>query len=89
MDKKEAYKEKWEAQLNQLLAAKADQGKAEAKIEFAEGIEALKTKQEEVKNKLKELKAAGTEASKDLKAGVENALFDLKRAVESAVSKFK
>jgi hypothetical protein len=95
MEKKEAYQKKREAQLNQLrvtiegLAAKADKARAEAKVEYAEGIDALKAKQEEVKMKLKALREASGESSKDLKAEVESALFDLKKAVESAVSGFK
>jgi prefoldin subunit 5 len=95
MDKKEAYREKSEAQFKLLkarideLAARADKMKAEAKIEYAEGIEALKSKKEDVKRKLKKLQEAGAEASQDLKAGLESALFDLKKAVDSAVKKFK
>jgi hypothetical protein len=95
MNKKEIYQEKWEAQLKQLrakidgLAARAEKARAEAKIEYAEGIDALKAKQEEVKKKLKQLKEASGEATKNLKTGVESALFDLKKAVESALRKFK
>ena len=95
MDKKIAYLEKAEAQFKLLkakideLAAKADKMKAEAKIEYAEGMDALKAKQIDLKRNLKELNQAGAEASKELKAGVEKVLYDLKKAVESAVSKFK
>jgi predicted metalloenzyme YecM len=95
MDKKEAYQKKWQAQLDELrakiegIAARADKAKAKAEIEYAEGIDALKAKQEEVKKKLKQLKDASGEASKDIKNGMESALFDLKKAVESALRKFK
>ncbi len=95
MNEKEAYQKKWQSQLDELrakiegIAASADKAKAEAKIEYAEGIDALKAKQEEVKKKLKRLKEASGEASEDIKAGVESAIFDLKKAVESALHKFK
>jgi hypothetical protein len=48
MDKKVAYQEKWEAELRILnakikeLEAKADKVRAEAKLEYAKGIEAEK-----------------------------------------------
>jgi chromosome segregation ATPase len=95
MDKAEAYKEKWEAQLKELqakidgLAAKAAKAKAEAKIELSEGLEGLKAKRDEVRDKLGKLREAGESASEDLRRGAESALFDLKTAVESAVEKFK
>jgi len=49
MNKKEAYQEKFDAQLREWsakideLKAKADQAKAEAKIEYYEQIEALRS----------------------------------------------
>jgi hypothetical protein len=94
MDKKEAYQEKSEAQFSLLkaeideLAARADRLRAEAKMEYVKGIDALRAKQEDVKRKMKELTVAGGEAYKDLKPGVDSALFELKKAVESAISKF-
>ncbi len=95
MDKKAAYREKWEAELKILntkiseLEAKADKVRAEAKIEYAKGIEAIKAKQKDVKKKIQEMKKAGSEAGENLKSGMESALYDLKKAINSAFSQFK
>ena len=62
--------EEWNAQVA-LLKAKADKGKAEAKIEYYKTIEALQHKQDEARTKLHELKTAGDEAWEDLKTGAE------------------
>ncbi len=45
-----------------LLKAKADKGKAEAKIEYYKTIETLQHKQDEARTKLHELKTAAGEA---------------------------
>jgi predicted ATP-binding protein involved in virulence len=66
-DKRKAYEEKLDAQLEEwnaqiaLLKAKSDKGKAEAKIEYYKTIGALQHKQDEARTKLHELKTAGDE----------------------------
>ena len=93
--KKRAYQEKVEAQLKEfaakidVLAAKAEQAKAEAKVKYNKQIEGLRAKQEAVRQKLQSLKEPGAEAWGDLKKGIDSALADLKVAVQSAVSRFK
>jgi len=95
MNKKEAYQEKFDAQLREWsakideLKAKADQAKAEAKIEYYEQIEALRTKQAAAQTKLQELSTSGEQAWEELKPGLEHAWDDLKTSVENAMSKFK
>ena len=94
-DKRKAYEEKLDAQLKEwsaqiaLLKAKADNAKADAKIEYYKTIEALQHKQDEAGTKLHELKNAGDEAWEDLKTGAEKAWEEVKTAFQSAVSKFK
>ncbi len=94
IDKRKAYQEKLDAQLEEwnaqisLLRAKADKAKAEAKIEYYEIIKTLQLKQDNAKAKLQELKAAGDEAWEDLKAGAEKAWAEIKTAFDSAASKF-
>ena len=94
-DKRRAYEEKLEAQMKEwnaqidLLKAKADTAKAEAKVEYYARIEALQQKQDMARTKLQELRAAGDEAWEDLKAGVENAWDEVKSAFHDAASKFK
>ena len=94
-DKRKAYEEKIEAQLEEwnaqiaLLKARADKAKAEAKIEYYKTIEALQHKQDEAGTKLRELKTAGDEAWEDLKTGAEKAWDEVKAAFHIAASKFK
>lgn len=95
MDKDQAYQEKMNAQLKVLsarideLKAMAQKAKAEVKIEYMEGLEALEANQKTLKKKLADMKKAGKAAGKDLKEGIETSLFDLKKAVESAFDRFK
>ncbi|MGC2061878.1 MAG: hypothetical protein WA610_02800 [Thermodesulfovibrionales bacterium] len=94
-DKRKAYEEKLDAQLEEwnaqiaLLKAKADKARAESKIEYHKTIEALQQGQDEASAKLHELKAAGDEAWEDLKTGAEKAWDEVKTAFHSAASKFK
>ena len=94
-DKRKAYEEKLEAQVKEwnaqleLLKAKAGNAKADAKIEYYKTIEALQSKQNEAKAKLRELKTAGDEAWEDLKTGAEKAWAEVKAAYHEASSRFK
>ncbi len=95
MDKKQAYREKMEAQLKEWdaridqLKAKAQQAKADAKIEYQEELETLRAKKAVMIQKLEELKNSSEEAWQVVKTGVENAASELKGAFERASSKFK
>ena len=94
-DKRKAYEEKLDAQLNEwnahtaLLKAKADKAEAEAKIQYYKTIESLQQKQNEAGTKLRELKTAGDEAWEDLKTGAEKAWAEVKTAFHEATSKLK
>lgn len=94
-DKRKAYEEKLDAQMEEwsaqiaLLKAGADKRKAEAKIEYYRTIEALQKRQDEARAKLHELKSAGDEAWEDLKTGAEKAWDEIKTAFHEAISKFK
>jgi chromosome segregation ATPase len=93
--KKKAYVKKMEAQLKEwgseidLLKAKAEKSKAEAKITYLKQIKELKSKQASLKRKLQELKGSGDEAWVDFKEGMEVALSDMKKALKQAASRFK
>jgi uncharacterized coiled-coil DUF342 family protein len=95
MDEKKAYQEKIEAQLKEAsakiaeLAAKADQAKADAKLQYQEQIKTLRTMRDELNRKLMRLNDAGEGAWEDIKKGLDDAWIDLKRSLDSAVSKFK
>jgi multidrug resistance efflux pump len=87
-EKIDAQIKEWNAQID-MLKAKADKAKAEAKIDFYKTIDALQHKQEEARAKLKELKAAGDEAWEDVKNGAEKAWAEIKTAYKDAASRFK
>lgn len=95
MDTKKAYQEKMEAQIREwsakmeLLRAKADKTKAEAKIKYYEQIEELKEKQELAHLKLNELRGSKDEAWEELKAGFDKAWEELSEGFSRALSKFK
>jgi hypothetical protein len=94
-DKRKAYEEKIDAQLEEwnaqiaLLKAKADKARAEAKIEYSKTIEALQRRQDEASAKLHELKTTSDEAWEGLKAGAEKAWAEIRTAFHDAASKFK
>jgi multidrug resistance efflux pump len=94
-DKRRAFEEKLEARKKEmnakinLLKAKADTAKADAKVEYYARIEALQHKRDTAGTKLQELKAAGDEAWEDLKAGTEKAWDEVKSAFHDAAAKFK
>jgi multidrug resistance efflux pump len=94
-DKRKAYEEKLDAQLKEwsaqisLLKAKADNAKADAKIEYHKTIDILQKKQNEARTKLQDLKTAGDEAWEDLKTGAEKVWAEVKSAYHDASSRFK
>ena len=94
-DKRKAYEEKLDAQLEEwnaqiaLLKARADKAKAEVKIEYYKNIEILQQKKDGAMAKLDELKTAGDEAWEDLKTGAEKAWSEVKTAYRDASSRFK
>jgi predicted ATP-binding protein involved in virulence len=94
-DKRKAYEEKLDAQLKEwnaqivLLNAKAENAKADAKIEYYKTIEALQHKHDEAGRRLNKLKAVGDEAWEELKTGAEKAWDEVRAAFHNAASKFK
>jgi len=94
-DKRKAYEEKLDAQLKEynaqivLLKAKAENAKADAKIDYYKSVEALEHKQDEARTKLQELKTSSDEAWEDVKAGAEKIWSEVKTAYHDAASRFK
>ena len=94
-DKRKAYEEKVDAQLKEwdaeiaLLKAKAENAKADAKIDYYKTIETLEHKQDKAKTKFQELKSSGDEAWEAVKGGAEKTWAEVKAAYHDAVSKFK
>ena len=95
MDKKEAYREKQEAQLKEwkatldMLEAKATKATAGVKAELLREIELLQQKKGVVLEKWNELQKSSGEAWDDLKEGVEKSAAELKNALDRVISRFK
>jgi cob(I)alamin adenosyltransferase len=95
MGKKEAYKQKIEAEL-ELAQAKLAEFKAQAKISTADAriksakqVDELEQMIGVTKAKLKELGEASEDAWEQLKDGVESAWGALSVAIRNAAAKFK
>jgi len=94
MDRREAYKEKTEAQLRELeaeiqkLDANVDRLQAEAKLEASRQLETTRAKYDEVQAQLQELKGASEDAWEDVRVGIDGALTELKTSIKLAASKF-
>ncbi len=94
-DKRKAYEEKFDAQLKEwnaqisLLRAKADNARADAKIDYYKTIDAFEHKEKEARTKLQELKTAGDEAWEAVKAGMEKIWAEVKEAYQEGASTYK
>jgi nucleotide-binding universal stress UspA family protein len=88
VDKVESQLKEWGTEID-ILKAKAEKAKAEAKIKYYERIKDLRAKQESLGLKLQELKGSGGEAWEEVKTGVDKAVKELKEAFKRAKSKWK
>ncbi|WP_415226314.1 coiled coil domain-containing protein [Psychromonas sp.] len=95
MSKKEQYKQKMHAQLDEWEAeidkfkAKASGASANVQLELNKEIHALKGKIDQVNIKLAELADASEDAWGSIKEGVDSAKDSLKAAISDAKAKFK
>ena len=95
MSKKELYKQKMQAQLDEWEAevdrfkAKASGASANVQLELNKEINALKGKIAQGKTKLAEIADASEDAWESIKEGVDSAWDSLKAAVSDAKAKFK
>lgn len=95
MSKKELYKQKMQAQLDEWEAevdsfkAKASGASADTQLELIKKINALKGKIEQGKAKLAEVAEASDDAWESIKGGVDSAMDSLKAAVNDAKAKLK
>lgn len=92
---RKAYEQKFNTQLKEwgaqmtLLKAKAASAKADANIDYHEGVEALQKKMDAATDKFHELKSASDEAWNDVKNGAERAWEEVKTSYHDALDKFK
>ena len=94
MSLRDAYREKFEAQVEEqkaridLLKARARKAVADGKIMAYEEIADAEQKIGHMRTKLKELSDAGEGAWEEMKGGVEKAWSDLSDSCKKAVAKF-
>ena len=95
MATKEAYGKKLEAQLAEwdakldVLAAKARNATAAARISYEDELESLRGKRAQALSALQELGKRGEDAWEDMKDGVKKAWDDMGKAVERIAARFK
>ncbi|MCI0668071.1 MAG: coiled coil domain-containing protein [Methylococcaceae bacterium] len=78
----------WSAQID-LLAAKTENAAAHVKLRYVEELDALRAKQHEAAEKIKELEEASGDAWETVKETADQVWDDLKTGLASTVSKFK
>lgn len=94
-EKRDAYIQKlrakmaeWNAEID-FLSAKADQAKAETKIEYLKRLEDLRAKRRDLQEKIVEIEQAGESAWENLKQGLENSWTIFKTSLIKAKSEFE
>lgn len=94
-DTRRAYREKREAQIQELAArldlweAKLRKAAAEGEIRYRAELEELRSKLEIARVRLSLLGDAGEAAWQEIRDGLDDAVDDLRRAVRKAASKFE
>lgn len=94
MDRKDAYQNKLQAQLDvwkaeiAKLRAKAELAQADARLKFLDEIDGLRAHQNKAEARMKDLREAQGEAWKDMKSGVEAAWDEMSDAMKSAWKRF-
>ena len=80
--------DEWNAEIDKL-AAKADQAEAETKIKYHKHIEELRTKRNDIEDKITALQQVSDSAWEDLKQGIENSWEIFKKSFTKAKSEFE
>jgi predicted nucleic acid-binding Zn-ribbon protein len=92
---RDAYVEKFKAQLDQLNAkidaieAKANEAKADARIKHEKELDQLRARRDAARSRLDELRTASGDAWHDLKGGFERSWDAFSDAVKHAVERFE
>lgn len=95
MNKKEAYEQKIQAQLDEWdskileLKVQAVKTTADVQININNQIRELRSKKETLNEKLNELKEASEDSWEDLKAGIEEGVEILMTTIDSIISRYK
>lgn len=95
MASKEAYRKKLEAQLKEwdakldVLSAKAQKATADARINYENELESLKSKRAAAFRMLEDMGERGENAWEDMKDGVEKVWDEMSKAIEKVAARFK
>ncbi len=95
LQQKEDFQKEAQAKLDdfsqriEVLKARARDAGADTRSQMKPVLDDLEIKQEALKDKIDELKAAGADSWKELKSGVDQAAEDLKKAYDRAAARFK
>ncbi len=95
MSEREQYVEKAQARIDQWnadiekLQGKANEARADAKIQYEDQLKELRAQRDEAKAKLEEMAEASDSAWNDMKAGFERAWENASKAFDSAKERFK
>lgn len=95
MDRKDVYREKFDAQLKEWkakidqLEARVASASSEVKEELLKEIEGLRRQKSVVREKWNELQKAGGETWDKMKEGLEKASADLKETLDRVLARFK
>ncbi len=94
MDRKEAFQDKLQAQLDEWsadiakLRAKAEKAQADARLKYMDEVDELRAHQKKAEARMKELQSAQGEAWQDMKSGVEVAWDEMGDAMKRAWKRF-
>jgi len=88
VQKLNAQLKEWDAKLDQM-SAKAQKATANARINYENELESLKTRRAVANRKLEELGQRGENAWEDMKDGVERVWDEMGKAMEKVAARFK
>jgi len=86
--KLEAHLKEWDAKLDEL-SAKAQKATADARINYENELEKLRSKRAAAHTTLEELGKRGENAWEDMKDGVEKVWDEMGKAIEKVAARFK
>lgn len=95
MSERKAYVEKMHAQIDAVdarikeLTAKAENAKADARIEMQRKLDELREKRRQIDDRMDSLKNASEASWNDVKGGFERAWGELRSSVEHAAQRFQ
>jgi DNA anti-recombination protein RmuC len=88
VERLKAQLDDWNAQIDKL-EARARQADAETRVEYEKQIEALRSRRDDMQNRLEDLRDAAGDAWRDLQKGADDAWEEIKAAFDTALTRFR